>query len=84
MDEKARKELDDLKVQYKELTEQVSDLKYKEYLLEMILSNIPQSIYFKDLNGVYTGASKSTAKKYGLREVQIKPFSQVIMLQILN
>ena len=66
--EEISKELEQVKSRCETLEAQIKELRYKEYLLKMILSNIPQSIYFKDLDGRYTGASKSTFKKFGLAD----------------
>ncbi|MBN1302518.1 MAG: PAS domain-containing protein [Melioribacteraceae bacterium] len=61
-------ELENLQSKYENLIEKVRILEYKEYLLSIILNNIPQAVYLKDKNGVYTGASKSLAKKFGLSD----------------
>jgi PAS domain S-box-containing protein len=59
---------EELKSENIELKKKLNQLQYKEHLLDLILNNIPQSIYFKDTNGTYTGASKSLAKKFGLAD----------------
>ncbi len=52
----------------KSLEDQLAVLKHHDYLFGMILSNIPQSIYFKDVEGRYTGVSRSIVKKFGLSD----------------
>lgn len=62
------RELELLKKENESLADQVEKLKYRDYLLKMILTNIPQCIYFKDPDGKYTGSSNSTFKKFGLSD----------------
>ncbi len=59
---------EELKSENKRLIQEIRKLRHKEYLLDLILNNIPQSVYFKDHNGTYTGASKSLAKKFGFAD----------------
>jgi PAS domain S-box-containing protein len=61
-------DLDELRSENTKLKQLVTELKHKEYMLDLILNNIPQSVFFKDSNGTYTGASKSLAKKFGLAD----------------
>ncbi|PKL89297.1 MAG: hypothetical protein CVV23_06040 [Ignavibacteriae bacterium HGW-Ignavibacteriae-2] len=67
-DNKLAEELELLRKENLVLKNQVEDLRYKEYLFNLILSNIPQSIFFKDKDGRYSEVSKSTIKKFGLTD----------------
>ena len=44
-------------------------LEYERHLLHALLENIPDSIYFKDLESHFVRVSKSLAEKFGLSEI---------------
>ncbi len=44
----------------------IDDLKEREAMLDTILDTIPQSIYWKDKNGIYIGCNKSFARTIGV------------------
>lgn len=45
-------------------------LEWKNYLMDMVLQNIPDLIYFKDLKGRITDVSKAMATKLGFADVK--------------
>ncbi len=42
----------------------------KEELLELVLNNIPQAIFWKDTDSIYLGCNKTWAKTVGITNVQ--------------
>lgn len=44
------------------------DLEWKNYLMEIFLQHIPNSVYFKDKDGRFTEVSKAMANKFGYND----------------
>jgi len=45
-------------------------LEWKNYLMDMLMQNSPDAIYFKDLNGCLTNISKAMVDKLGFEDVK--------------
>ena len=48
--------------------ERTRELEHEQFLLRTLLDNVPDSIYFKDLNGRFLRSSRAQAKRFGLSD----------------
>jgi PAS domain S-box-containing protein len=64
--ETLRQELEQVKQEKEEQLQLIQDLRRKEILLQLVLDNIPQLIFWKDSNSVFQGCNRRWAKASGL------------------